>query len=85
MGAGTAAREVLYSLHMTWDHKGITFQFEQQSLGDFVMISARVPAQGRFVRIRPFTALGRTEEEALTLVKDQIRMEFRRVPEGPRE
>lgn len=68
---------------MTWDHKGITFRFEQQSLGDFVMISARVPAEGPFIRIRPFTALGRTEEEALNLLKDQIRMEFRRVPAAP--
>ena len=70
---------------MTWEHKGITFHLEQESLGSFVMVSARVPAEGPFVRIRPFSALGRSGEEALQMVQDQIRMEFRRVPETPRE
>jgi len=68
---------------MTWEHKGITFHLEQEFLGSFVMVSARVPSEGPFVRIRPFSALGRSEEEAIAMVKDQIRMEFKRVPETP--
>ena len=70
---------------MTWEHKGITFQLEQESLGSFVMVSARVPSEGPFVRIRPFSALGRSPEEALEMVQDQIRREFRRVPDLPEE
>ena len=53
---------------MTWEHKGITFHLAQESLGSFVMVSARVPSEGPFVRIRPFSALGRSEEEALAMV-----------------
>ena len=75
----------ILSGRMTWEHKGITFHLEQESLGAFVRISARVPPEGLFVRIRPFSALGRSEEEALAMVKDQIRMEFKRVPELPVE
>ena len=68
---------------MTWEHKGITFHLEQESLGSFVMVSAQVPPEGPFVRVRPFSALGRSGEEALAMVKDQIRIEFKRVPEMP--
>jgi len=44
------------------------------------MASARVPEEGMFVRVRPFSAIGTDEEEALELLKKQIRMENRSVP-----
>lgn len=68
---------------MQWMHKGLTFDIDEQKLGSFVLISARVPPEGQYVRVRPFSALGRSQEEALEMLKDQIRREFRRVPEIP--
>ena len=47
------------------------------------LVSARVPPEGPFVRIRPFSAPGRSKEEALAMVKNHIRTEFKRVPEMP--
>jgi len=66
---------------MQWEHKGIQFTIETEPQGDlFVLASARAPGIGPFVRVRPFSALGRSEEEALDKLKDQIRAEYRRVP-----
>jgi hypothetical protein len=36
-----------------------------------------------FVRVRPFSAIGRNEEEAVELLQDQIRMEYQAVPDSP--
>lgn len=66
---------------MKWEHKGIEFTIELEPLGPFVMGSARAPKEGMFVRVRPFTALGHSEEEALEMLRNQIRTEFRRLPE----
>jgi len=65
---------------MEWEHKGIVFTIATETLGPFRMASASVPSEGRFVRIRPFSALGRSEEQALEMLKEQIRMEYRKVP-----
>ena len=66
---------------MQWEHKGITFQIEVEPMGEFFMASATVPRQGRFVRVRPFSALGRDEVSSIEMLKDQIRMKYRRAPE----
>lgn len=65
---------------MEWDHKGIVFRITAEPLGRFCLVSASVPPEGRFVRIRPFSALGRSEEQALEMLKEQIRAEYRKVP-----
>ena len=70
---------------MRWRHKGIDFSIEFEVLGPFTLASARVPPQGPFVRVRPFSALGRGRDESVTLLKQQIEMEYRRVPEPPPE
>jgi hypothetical protein len=66
---------------MEWQHKGITFHITFERMGPLVMASARAPREGMFVRVRPFSAIGRSEEEALELLRSQIRMEYRRVPD----
>ena len=66
---------------MEWEHKGITFTISTEELGTFVMASARAPMEGAFVRTRPFSALGKSEGEALNLLKGQIKMEYKKVPE----
>ncbi len=72
----------IYSLSaMEWQHKGIQFQITFEKMGPLVLASARAPRQGMFVRVRPFSAIGRTQEEALELLRSQIRMEYRRVPD----
>lgn len=65
---------------MQWEHKGIRFDIETEPMGAFVMASARAPRQGMFVRVRPFSALGRDEEQAVELLKQQIELEYRRIP-----
>jgi hypothetical protein len=74
-------RTLVYSRPMRWEHKGIVFTITTQPMGPLVMISAKTPREGMFVRVRPFSAIGRTEEEALELLRSQIRLEFRKVPE----
>ncbi|HLV00275.1 MAG TPA: hypothetical protein VKZ59_03355 [Acidobacteriota bacterium] len=66
---------------MDWEHKGVKFTITIEKAGTFVLASARAPREGIFVRVRPFSALGKSEEEALELLQQQIKMEFRRVPE----
>lgn len=73
--------QLLYSSAMEWEHKGIRFMIELEPLGVFFLASAKVPKEGMFVRVRPFSALGKSEEEALQMLRDQIRMEYRRLPE----
>lgn len=65
---------------MEWEHKGIKFSIETEKMGPFVMASARAPKHGMFVRVRPFSALGGDREQALELLKNQVRLEFRRLP-----
>lgn len=65
---------------MEWEHKGIRFSIETEPLGSFVLASARAPQVGPYVRVRPFSALGRSEEEALVMLKEQIRFQYRKVP-----
>ncbi len=65
---------------MEWEHKGMRFAVSTQELGPLVMASARVAATGPYVRIRPFSALGTDRDEAIELLKKQIRLEFRRLP-----
>lgn len=65
---------------MQWEHKGVKFTIETEKAGIFVLASARTLREGIFVRVRPFSALGKSEEEALELLKKQIQTEFRRLP-----
>jgi hypothetical protein len=65
---------------MQWEHKGVTYHIQIEALGPFVLASARAPQIGPFVRVNPFSALGRSEEEALDLLRQQIEFEYRKVP-----
>jgi hypothetical protein len=66
---------------MEWQHKGITFTITLKPMGPLVMASAKAPASGMFIRIRPFSAIGRSEEEAVRLLHSQIEMEYRKIPD----
>lgn len=66
---------------MEWEHKGITFQIQTEPMGPLYLASARAPRQGRYVRVRPFSAIGTSEEQAVELLKEQIRFEYRKVPD----
>jgi hypothetical protein len=66
---------------MEWLCKGIRFDIETQTLGPFCLASARARQIGPFVRIKPFSALGKSEREALTLLKRQIELEYEKTPE----
>lgn len=66
---------------MRWEHKGIVFEIEVEPVGEFFLASAQVPREGRFIRVRPFSALGRDEAQSIDMLKDQIRMKYRRAPE----
>ena len=52
-------------------------------MGELYLAAARVPKEGMFVRVRPFSAIGTSTDEALALLKSQIRMEFEIVPDTP--
>lgn len=65
---------------MEWIHKGLHFEIRLERLGLFYLASARAPRVGSFVRIRPFSALGRSDHEAIDLLKVQIEDEFREIP-----
>ena len=65
---------------MEWEHKGLRFNLKTEYLGALVLVSARVPSTNSCIRIRPFSALGTTEEKALDLLKEQICLEFRWLP-----
>ena len=67
---------------MEWEHKGMRFTVSTRELGPLVLASARAAAVGPYVRIRPFSALGTDRDEAIELLKKQIRMEFRRLGEA---
>jgi hypothetical protein len=65
---------------MQWQHKGITFDIEITPLGALVMASASSRREGIFVRQRPFSAIGTSEEAAVELLKKQIELEYRKMP-----
>lgn len=65
---------------MEWKHKGVPFQISTKPMGPFVLAVGRAPQVGPFVRIRPFSALGRSKEQALELLKGQIAAAYRRTP-----
>jgi len=65
---------------MEWKHKGITYSITTRKMGPLVIASAEVPDQGMFIRVRPYSAIGTDEEEALELLKKQILMENKSVP-----
>jgi hypothetical protein len=66
---------------MEWEHKGIRFTITTEKVGPLVMASARTPKEGMFVRVRPFSSIGRDEQKAIELLKAQITLEMKRVPE----
>jgi len=68
---------------MEWEHKGLRFTIDTEPMGVLCLAAARVPREGMFVRVRPFSAIGTSEDEAVTLLKDQIRLEFKSVPDSP--
>jgi|GEM_PF-7087268 len=69
---------------MEWEFKGIKFTVETEDLGPFVLASARAPQVGPYVRVKPFSALGRSREKAIELLKEQIAFEYRKLPEARR-
>ncbi len=68
---------------MDREHKGLRFTISTEPMGVLCLAAARVPREGLFVRVRPFSAIGRSEEEAVELLKDQIRLEYQTVPDLP--
>ena len=68
---------------MDWEHKGLHFKITAEPMGALCLAAARVPKEGMFMRVRPFSAIGTNEDEAVTLLKDQIRLEFESVPDPP--
>ena len=68
---------------MDWEHKGLRFTITTEPMGVLCLAAARVPREGMFVRVRPFSAIGKSEEEAVELLKDQIRLEYKTVPDPP--
>lgn len=67
---------------MDWEFKGVRFTVETEELGPFVLASARAPRVSAYVRVKPFSALGRDREQAIQLLKEHIAFEFRKVPEA---
>ena len=65
---------------MDWEHKGIRFSLSIAPAGAFFLATARAAQEGMFIRVRPFSALGKSEDEALALLKDQIKLEYHRIP-----
>ncbi|MFQ5929484.1 MAG: hypothetical protein ACE5MK_07285 [Acidobacteriota bacterium] len=70
---------------MEWEHKGLRFKITTERMGPLYLAAARVPKEENFVRVRPFSAIGRSEQEAIELLKEQIRLEYLKVPDVPGE
>ncbi len=68
---------------MDWEHKCLHFTINTEPMGPLCLASAHVPREGMFVRVRPFSAIGTSEDQAVTLLKEQIRLEFESVPDSP--
>lgn len=67
---------------MEWEYKGIKFAITTEPMGPLYLAAARSPQKGPVVRVRPFSAIGTSEEKAIQLLKEQIQREFRKVPEA---
>lgn len=67
---------------MQWVHKGIRFHITFEPMGPLCLAAARSPETGPLVRVRPFSAVGTSQEHALQLLKEQIEREFRKVPDS---
>ncbi len=67
---------------MDWEHKGIRFTITTESMGPLCLASARTPQEGMFIRIRPFSAIGTSENNAVKLLKEQIKLEFLKIPDS---
>ena len=65
---------------MEWEHKNIHFTITTEPIGPLYLASARTPPVSIFTRIRPFSAIGTSEKAAIELLKDQIRLEFIKIP-----
>lgn len=65
---------------MEWEHKGVRFTITIEPVGPLVMASARAPKEGMFVRVRPYSAIGHDEQEAVDLLKAQIELDMKKVP-----
>ncbi len=72
-----------WNAEMDWEHKGLRFTITTEPMGVLCLAAARVPREGLFIRVRPFSAIGKSEEEAVELLQDQIRMEYQAVPNLP--
>ncbi|MEE2822152.1 MAG: hypothetical protein VYA53_04135 [Acidobacteriota bacterium] len=70
-------------MKLDWEYKGLCFNITTEPMGELYLAAARVPKEGMFVRVRPFSAIGTSADEALALLKSQIRMEFEIVPDTP--
>lgn len=66
---------------MEWEHKGIRFSIEVEPMGPLYLASAKAPKEGIFVRFRPFSAIGTSQEKAIELLKEQVCFEYRSLPE----
>ncbi len=51
-------------------------------MGPLCLASARTPQEGMFIRIRPFSAIGTSENDAVKLLKEQIKLEFLKIPDS---
>ena len=65
---------------MEWKHKNIRFAITIEPIGPLYLASALTPPVSIFKRIRPFSAIGTSEKAAIELLKDQIRLEFIKIP-----
>jgi hypothetical protein len=65
---------------MDWEHKGLRFTITTEPMGALCLASAQVSGEEMFVRVRPFSAIGTDDDEAVALLKEQIRREFESVP-----
>jgi len=65
---------------MDWEHKNIRFTITIEPAGPLYLASARAPSVSIFERIRPFSAIGTSEKAAIELLKDQIKLEFIKIP-----
>ncbi len=51
-------------------------------MGPLSLASARTQQEGMFIRIRPFSAIGTSENDAVKLLKEQIKLEFLKIPDS---
>ena len=66
---------------MEWEHKTLCFTITVETIGPLYLASARTPPVNIFRRVRPFSAIGTSEKDAIKLLKDQIKLEFIKIPD----